>query len=77
MTKKYDPKLDSNNVNTKIHWVCRDCWQAAQKASGKEWIWSVYATYHTWTCDFCWETKAVTEARDFWYPDFNLISKNY
>lgn len=33
------------------------------------------STYHEGVCDFCRETKFVTEPRDFFYPDFELLKK--
>lgn len=33
------------------------------------------STFHEGVCGVCGETKHVTEARDFFYPDFSLISK--
>lgn len=35
------------------------------------------STFHTGTCDVCGETKAVTEPRDFFYPDFGLLHKKW
>jgi len=33
------------------------------------------STYHTGICDVCKLNKSVTEPRDFFYPDFDLITK--
>lgn len=33
------------------------------------------STYNTAKCDFCGETKPVTEVRDFFFPDFKLLEK--
>ena len=33
------------------------------------------STYHVAECDFCGEETSVTETRDFFYPDFDLILK--
>lgn len=33
------------------------------------------STYHKDYCDFCGEDKAVTEVRDFFYPDFKLLQE--
>ncbi len=33
----------------------------------------ILSTYHTGTCDICGEEKNLTEARDFFYPDFSLL----
>lgn len=32
------------------------------------------STYHIGKCDFCGEEKQITEVRDFFYPDFNLLT---
>lgn len=31
------------------------------------------STFHQGTCDVCGQEVHVTEARDFFYPDFSLI----
>lgn len=54
---------------------CSDCGQAANflvclkkyGAKPKQSAFSV-STFHQGTCDICGETKAVTEARDYFYP---------
>lgn len=46
-------------------WVCNDC---GLKASGGRCF--EVSTYHMDKCDVCGELKAVTEPRDFYYPDF-------
>ncbi len=33
------------------------------------------STYHEGVCCHCGETTMVTEARDFFYPDFQLLGK--
>lgn len=33
------------------------------------------STFHRGVCDVCLEEKYVTEARDFYYPDFTLLKK--
>ena len=74
-------ELDSNNLKTIIHNVCCDCWiEASKKTAEKKWIktdrYCFYvSTYHTWICDFCKQEKMITQTRNFFYPDFNLISK--
>lgn len=35
------------------------------------------STYHKSRCDVCGEMKMVTEPRDFFYPDFTLLSRNF
>ena len=63
-----------------IRGVCRECGITANvltclqsfKAPPKQLAFSV-STFHTGTCDCCGEEKDITEARDFFYPDFRLI----
>jgi len=31
------------------------------------------STYHNGVCEVCLKSKPVTEARDFFYPDFSLL----
>lgn len=31
------------------------------------------STFHTAVCDVCGEKTELTEVRDFFYPDFNLL----
>jgi len=31
------------------------------------------STIHSGKCDFCEEYKEITEARDYFYPDFELL----
>ena len=72
-------ELDSNNHATTIHNVCSECGLKASEATfKKKWIKSVQychlvSTYHKWICDYCKEEKSVTQTRDMFYPDFNLI----
>jgi hypothetical protein len=33
------------------------------------------STYHEAECDVCGEKTGVTEPRDFFYPDFELLDK--
>ena len=47
------------------HWVCFDCGTKASK--GKHFT---VSTYRKGKCDVCGQIKPVTEARDFYYPDF-------
>lgn len=49
------------------HWVCADCGLKASKGKSFE-----VSTFHEGECEVCGETKAVTEARDFFYPKFDL-----
>ena len=75
-------KLDSNNLNTTIYNVCDDCGIKANRLTclkkyqtepkQKKYLCS---TYHKGKCDFCGKLTSVTEARDFFYPDFNLLKE--
>lgn len=78
--------LDSNNLETTIHNVCSDCWIAASKLTWKKkfpkarkpekYCFDI-STFHKWICDFCKKEKSITQTRDFFYPDFNLLKKDY
>ena len=48
-------------------WVCYDC---GIKARGRPLPDGSISTYHEGKCGVCGKTKAVTEPRDFGYPDF-------
>lgn len=75
-------KLDSNNLKTEIHWVCSDCGIEANRLTclkkyGREPKKEAFSisTFHKGKCDFCGEIKDITQTRDFFYPDFNLIKR--
>lgn len=66
------------------HWVCRQCGIAANTLSclikfGRPPLKEIIsvATFHIDKCDVCGGVKSVTEARDFFYPDFSLLSVKY
>ena len=66
-------KIDSNKLDSQIHWCCRDCGKKAlelPKNKGKKQF--TVSTYHGGKCDVCGEQKAVTETRDFMYPVFEI-----
>lgn len=76
-------ELDSNNLNTTINNVCDDCGLEANRLTclkkyGAEPLKPKFdtSTYHEGICDFCRQLKLVTETRDFFYPDFNLMKKD-
>lgn len=48
-------------------WVCWDC---GTKASGIRGYRGGCSTYHDGVCEVCWKEKAVTQPRDFGYPEF-------
>lgn len=63
-----------------IYNVCDDCGIEANRLTclkkyGKEPRKPKFtaSTYHSGTCDVCGEVRAVTQARDFFYPDFSLL----
>lgn len=64
----------------KIYKVCFECGVSANvltclkkyKAPPKK-LASTVSTYHVNVCDACNQEKEVTEARDFFYPDFELL----
>jgi hypothetical protein len=56
-------------------WVCVDCAKKARKTKGEEFKQFEVSTIHYEKCDVCKKIKAVTEPRDFYYPDFNYIPK--
>lgn len=80
MAKKSKPELDSNKLKSDISEVCAECGISANVltclyrygAPPKQLAFSV-STYHVGKCDWCGEKKPVTETRDFFYPDFNLL----
>lgn len=74
--------LDSNNFNSTIYNVCSDCGIEANRLTclkkyGREPLKAAFdiSTFHKGVCDFCKKEKSITEARDFFYPDFSLNKK--
>jgi hypothetical protein len=70
--------------NNDIDWVCDDCGIEANKLTclkkyGKKPIKAKFdiSTYHMGTCDCCGEKKEVSEPRDYFYPDFQLLFNKY
>ena len=60
--------------------VCDDCGLEANRLTclekyGAEPLKKKFdiSTYHTGICDVCGKEKSVTESRDFFYPNFNLL----
>lgn len=74
--------LDSNDLETIIHTVCRECGTTANVLTclqrygqpPQNLAYSV-STFHEGRCDFCHAKKPVTQTRDFFFPDFSLIGK--
>ena len=71
---------DSNNPNTKIYIVCSPCGISANVLTclekyGKPPTKLAFdvSTYHTANCDWCGKHTAVTQTRDFFYPNFGLL----
>lgn len=69
-------------IENKIYNVCNDCGIEANRLTclkkyGKEPKQSKFriSTYHKGRCDVCGKKKSVTEARDFFYPDFSLLKR--
>ncbi len=78
-----DTQLDSNNLNTIIANVCSNCGIKANRLTclkkyGEEPKQEAYSvsTFHRGICDWCKEEKYITQTRDFFYPDFNLMPKS-
>ena len=68
--------FNSNDVNSPIGWVCADCGSKAKEETyGKNKPPFGCSTYHVDTCSVCGKNKACTEARDFYYPVFNVEDK--
>ena len=64
--------------------VCRRCGISANvltclKKYGKrpDKLCFTTSTTHEGKCDFCGETTDITETRDFFYPDFSLLQRNW
>ena len=66
------------------HLVCNECGVSANvltclkkyKAPPKQLHFEL-STYHENICEVCGEKKMVSESRDFFYPDFSLLEKNW
>lgn len=54
-------------------WTCSGC---AEEAGGK-WPRGHVATWHSNICPVCGEQKAVTEPRDYRYPDYQYVIKDW
>jgi hypothetical protein len=68
--------------NSKVNQCCHECGSTASiltalKKYGQppEKIKSTLSTYHEGICDNCGKRKVVTEARDYFSPDFSLIAR--
>lgn len=67
-----------------INQVCYECGVTANvltclkrfKAPPKKLCYLV-STYHEGVCDFCKKNMGVVGVRDFYYPDFSLLQKNW
>lgn len=64
-------------------WVCRECGLEANRLTclkkyGAEPLKAAFdvSTFHDGVCGACGEKKAVTEPRDYFYPDFTLLNNN-
>lgn len=71
---------DSSRLNSAINTCCRECGLEANRrtclkkygAEPKKAAFDV-STFHKGKCDWCGKIKSVTQARDFFYPDFSLL----
>lgn len=59
-----------NSKKQSYGWICHDCGIKYRKPR-----FSV-STWHQDKCHYCGEIKAVTESRDFRYPDLPKEKKN-
>ena len=50
-------------------WICHDCGMKYGKSRFE------VSTWHNDVCDYCKESKAVTEARDYGYPQLPEVRK--
>ena len=69
-------------MEKEIYNVCRECGITANvltclKKYGQrpKKICFDISTFHNAKCDYCGEQKPVTQVRDFFHPDFNLLEK--
>lgn len=74
--------IKKEKVEKKISLVCGGCGITANyltclKKYGRPPLKKAFtvSTYHTGICDLCKEETSITEVRDFFYPDFSLITK--
>ncbi len=77
-------ELDSNNTDSIITIVCDDCGIEANRLTylrdhGQEPKRAKFdlSTYYKGKCDYCRKIKWVTQTRDYFYPDFNLLKKKH
>ena len=61
--------MKANNLKEYPQWVCTDCGLAANTKRFD------VSTYHHGTCGVCGKQTAVTEPRDFYYPEFEGFEK--
>lgn len=66
------------------HWVCSNCGLAANTLTCLVKYGSLpikvafdVSTFHEGTCEVCNRSVSVTESRDFFYPDFTLLSAKF
>lgn len=72
--------MNASVKNTYPSWVCSDCGIEANRLTclakyGKEPLKKCFdvSTFHDGTCDVCGKYTSVTEPRDFFDPDFELL----
>jgi hypothetical protein len=78
----YKPELNSINLSSPINQVCSECGIECNRVTcikkyGAEPLKKCFdiSTYHKGICDWCKKEKYITEVRDFFYPDFNLMKQ--
>ena len=69
-------------MKKEIYNVCKECGISANvltclKRYGKPPLKLAFAvsTFRQGVCDYCGKKEMVTEARDYFYPDFSLLDK--
>ena len=53
-------------------YVCAECGFKASVNMGNDPVAFRASTFHTGICDICGKEGAITEPRDFFYPDFHV-----
>ena len=73
--------MNKNDSDNTVRWVCNQCGLAGNaltcllKYGGLPNLPSMSAsTFHIGYCEVCGRKTQVTEPRDYFYPDFDLIS---
>lgn len=64
-------KINSNELDSLICWVCTDCGNKANPNA----LDLAGTTFHTNVCDVCGEYKGVCHVRNFGFPVFEMEGK--